>query len=95
MVSTPAGLLASAARRKNPSELGAHICPYSDCGRDFTAKHNLERKLYHMNSHRGIKPYSCGKCGQTFTAPHTRTRHERDTCGIGKPYAKVCPSTVM
>ncbi|KIL58500.1 hypothetical protein M378DRAFT_86432 [Amanita muscaria Koide BX008] len=59
---------ASNKRRKNGAK---HHC--SICNRTLTTKHNLKN---HVNSHRGLKPYKCGKCPYAAASPATTKRHQ-------------------
>ncbi|THU94569.1 hypothetical protein K435DRAFT_798832 [Dendrothele bispora CBS 962.96] len=47
-VASPGTIKAARNRRNNPLERGKHVC--SECGQDFTAKHNLESKLSYSNT---------------------------------------------
>ncbi|KAK7460368.1 hypothetical protein VKT23_009091 [Stygiomarasmius scandens] len=69
-VATDAVVQASRLRRKDPGRKGRFICP--TCGRDFTANHNLK---YHINSHRGKRPYECEHCEKRFGTTHVLKRH--------------------
>ncbi|KAF7336991.1 hypothetical protein MVEN_02135600 [Mycena venus] len=70
-VATDATRRAANARRKDPTKIGAHICPY--CGNDFTALHNLN---YHIKSHLSLKEHPCKDCGQRFGTPQVLKRHK-------------------
>lgn len=78
-------------RRKKPA---LFKCEFKNCDRDFTTKANQKREYStsltlwprittsftdHINSHWGIKPYSCGQCGRGFSVGHARQRHLK-TC---------------
>jgi len=66
---------AAGRRRKK----GGYQCPFRNitgCSAIFTARHNLR---YHINSHRGDKPYRCRKCPYSAASPATMKRH-RSTC---------------
>ncbi|KAK7437035.1 hypothetical protein VKT23_018851 [Stygiomarasmius scandens] len=65
-------------RRKHP---GKHICGI--CGHDFTAAHNLK---HHINSHNGLRKFSCNQCDGVFGTKHVLRRHEL------KKHASICTS---
>ncbi|KAK1231520.1 hypothetical protein PQX77_005352 [Marasmius sp. AFHP31] len=65
---------ASRMRREKPN---IHQCPY--CESTFTALHNLKN---HVNSHLGMKPHTCERCGQSFGTRHVLARHSKKLCGI-------------
>ncbi|KAJ7168590.1 hypothetical protein C8R46DRAFT_237399 [Mycena filopes] len=69
-VTTEASRKAAYARRKHKDQRGAFVC--DDCGRDFTAKHNLKN---HKNSHDSIKRFACDLCGSFFGTKHVLKRH--------------------
>ncbi|KAJ8088503.1 hypothetical protein PM082_022576 [Marasmius tenuissimus] len=71
-VGSPAITRASHMRREKPH---VHHCPH--CESSFTALHNLKN---HVNSHLGIKPHTCGKCGRSFGTRHVLTRHCKKLC---------------
>ncbi|KAJ7649733.1 hypothetical protein FB45DRAFT_997030, partial [Roridomyces roridus] len=67
-VGSAANVNAALLRRKRPAKF-----PCAQCGRMFTARHNLKN---HENAHNGIRPYSCRKgCGGRFTTASTAARH--------------------
>ncbi|PFH48363.1 hypothetical protein AMATHDRAFT_150062 [Amanita thiersii Skay4041] len=63
--------IASKARRKTA---GKFTC--DECGKDFTAKHNLK---HHMDSHFDIKAYNCLLCPYRAATRATLNRHIK-TC---------------
>uniref|UniRef100_A0A0W0EZZ3 C2H2-type domain-containing protein n=1 Tax=Moniliophthora roreri TaxID=221103 RepID=A0A0W0EZZ3_MONRR len=72
-VGSDALLHASMRRReRNPS----YFCPYQGCAASFTAKHNLKN---HLNSHQGIRPFTCKGCHRSFGTKHVLKRH-KNTC---------------
>ncbi|KAJ7712538.1 hypothetical protein B0H16DRAFT_562315 [Mycena metata] len=70
-VATPATVRAAKFRRKKHAVFVCHLC-----GRDFTAKHNLQN---HINSHNSVKKHRCEHCGQSFGTAHVLRRHMK-TC---------------
>ena len=46
--------------------------PCEICGRIFNDPSSLRR---HLNTHRGIKPYSCDDCGKAFSEKKQRDEH--------------------
>ncbi|KAJ7830895.1 hypothetical protein B0H14DRAFT_1188791 [Mycena olivaceomarginata] len=69
-VASPAGVHAANLRRKRPPKFQC-----DDCQATFTTKHNWKN---HLNSHRGIRPHTCGLCGLTFTTSAVKKRHEKN-----------------
>ncbi|KAL0575490.1 hypothetical protein V5O48_006475, partial [Marasmius crinis-equi] len=66
--------ITSASRRRRTKSV-AHKCHY--CNSTFTARHNLKN---HVNSHLGIRPHICQRCGRRFGTKHVLTRHEKKMC---------------
>ncbi|KAE9412831.1 hypothetical protein Angca_003768, partial [Angiostrongylus cantonensis] len=42
-----------------------YVCDWEGCEKTFTTSGLLED---HLNSHKGVKPYSCRSCGISFSA---------------------------
>jgi len=73
-------------------------CDFLNCGRTFTAKHNLQCEFYissyrlmlvlmgllidHLLSHSGIRSFRCGKCEDSFSTPGIANRHRAKCTGI-------------
>lgn len=55
---------------KNPANFECHLCP----NKRFTRKANLDS---HLRTHKNIRPYKCGICGETFTRKSDCDRHEK------------------
>uniref|UniRef100_A0A1Q3F3M2 C2H2-type domain-containing protein n=1 Tax=Culex tarsalis TaxID=7177 RepID=A0A1Q3F3M2_CULTA len=69
-------------KETNPNLL---VCPI--CGVNFKQKAKLN---FHMNRHRGIKPYSCRvKCDASFYSYFVRCNHER-RCGADPLVCTTC-----
>lgn len=51
-----------------------YCCHHNDHNKVFKSKFNFAR---HVNSHIGIKPYICPKCGQSFTQKKSMQTHKR------------------
>ncbi|KAM6497425.1 hypothetical protein JOM56_007898 [Amanita muscaria] len=68
------------AAGKRRKKAGIHQCPFRNagCNATFTARHNLR---YHLNSHRGLKPYKCNKCSYAAASPATTKRHQANCKG--------------
>ncbi|KAF8632386.1 hypothetical protein AX15_001895 [Amanita polypyramis BW_CC] len=84
-LTTPPRIVSESMRKassKRRTRVARHFCPYKNCTSSFTATHNLK---YHMNSHEGIKHYSCKHQGCMFraTAPATAARHAKK-CEYGR-----------
>ncbi|KAL0067706.1 hypothetical protein AAF712_005146 [Marasmius tenuissimus] len=75
-VAKPTVLEASLARRKKEGKYSCHLCSAT-----FTERHGVTN---HLNSHYGIKPHKCTRCGKNFGTTHTRNRHVK-TCRGSKP----------
>ncbi|KAJ8088508.1 hypothetical protein PM082_022581 [Marasmius tenuissimus] len=75
-VAKPTVLEASLARRKKEGKYSCHLCSAT-----FTEKHGVTN---HLNSHYGIKPHECARCGKRFGTTHTRNRHAK-TCRTFMP----------
>ncbi|KAJ8693152.1 hypothetical protein PTI98_010394 [Pleurotus ostreatus] len=69
-VGSPAITAASQNRRRVEARFQ---CQFQDCGKTFTAKHNLDS---HMRAHLDIRPHGCN-CGSTFTAKGDLKRHQK------------------
>jgi uncharacterized Zn-finger protein len=54
------------------------------CGQTFTKRHNLTS---HVNSHYGVKRFSCSLCGKYFSRKTDCQRHEREYCKQRPPSA--------
>lgn len=61
----------AAKRRRRHYEARVFECLI--CSYQLTTKQNLQ---YHIAAHYGKRDHLCGRCGKSFTTPHTRTRHE-------------------
>lgn len=48
-------------------------CPFERCNKNFTSKKLLAD---HINSHTGIKPYSCQECKKTFASQSCFSHHK-------------------
>ncbi|KAM6490197.1 hypothetical protein JOM56_014389 [Amanita muscaria] len=70
-VGSPQIQQAAGKRRKKD---GIYQCQFRNagCNATFTALHNLR---YHLNAHRGLKPYKCSECPFTANSPSTVKRH--------------------
>ena len=55
----------------SPPSLPSHVC--ETCGRGYKSAALLR---YHVNRHRGVRPYVCEVCGKGFTAPGTLHNHK-------------------
>ncbi|KAH3776257.1 oocyte zinc finger protein XlCOF6-like [Dreissena polymorpha] len=62
-------------------------CPFKDCKKVFQQK---EKYQDHMNTHTGIKPYTCAECEREFSNRYTKTRHEKSCLGITEHVCDVC-----
>ncbi|KAM6490191.1 hypothetical protein JOM56_014383 [Amanita muscaria] len=81
-VGSPAIQQAAGKRRKKK---GSFNCQFRNlgCNATFTARHNLR---YHLNSHRGEKPYKCNKgCSYAAASPATMKRHQGSCKAEGNP----------
>ncbi len=56
-------------------------CPYKDCDSVFTRSYNLG---YHINSHKGTKPFLCEICKKYFARKSDCTRHKASIHGERK-----------
>jgi uncharacterized Zn-finger protein len=93
-VATPSVVAASISRRSGKGE-PQFQCPIDGCGTTFTREFNLNRASLaqtrmtlaecissstdHLNSHYGIKPFSCRRpgCSWAFGRAYDRIRHEQ------------------
>ncbi|KIK08855.1 hypothetical protein K443DRAFT_127850 [Laccaria amethystina LaAM-08-1] len=77
VVCSPALLEFTKTRRKKPA---IWKCEFTNCNQDFTTKANQK---HHINSHLGIKPHRCDRCGKGFGVGfgvgHAMKRHLK-TC---------------
>ncbi|KIL56836.1 hypothetical protein M378DRAFT_362039 [Amanita muscaria Koide BX008] len=71
VVGSPQIQQAAGKRRKKN---GIYECTFRNvgCNATFTAPHNLR---YHLNAHRGLKPYECTECSYAAASPTTLKRH--------------------
>ncbi|KAM6490619.1 hypothetical protein JOM56_013962 [Amanita muscaria] len=62
------------AAGKRRTKNGIYQCTFRNagCNATFTARHNLR---YHLNAHRGLKPYECTECSYAATSPTALKRH--------------------
>ncbi|RDX44396.1 hypothetical protein OH76DRAFT_1487119 [Lentinus brumalis] len=78
------GLEDAGAKPKKPK--AQHVCPYEDCSRVYTRKHNLQQ---HINSkHLELRPFKCPAegCKDAFAREHDATRHfQSDHTTLGSP----------
>ena len=49
-------------------------CPFKDYKKVFQQKQKYQD---HMNTHTGIKPYTCEECEREFCNRYTKTSHEK------------------
>lgn len=57
-------------KRKHPSKLGKHICPY--CGRGCAKPSVLQK---HIRAHTGERPFPCAACGFSFKTKSNLYKH--------------------
>lgn len=53
-----------------------NICPFDQCNKDFARKQDMAD---HLNSHTGMKPYSCNRCKRNFSSQSSFSHHKA-TC---------------
>jgi hypothetical protein len=85
-VTTAATEAAALGRRKSNKDQKMYVCGV--CGKELTAKHNLQR---HEKAHYGIKDFKCEWCDRALTTSADLKRHQK-TCKanpelIGQPVA--------
>ncbi|KAJ7613970.1 hypothetical protein FB45DRAFT_260173 [Roridomyces roridus] len=82
VVGSAANVDAAHLRRKRAAKFRCE-----QCGRTFTARHNLNN---HENAHKGIRPFPCKNgCGQRFTTAGTATRHAKTFPAATLPSALI------
>ncbi|XP_060583243.1 oocyte zinc finger protein XlCOF15-like [Ruditapes philippinarum] len=62
-------------------------CPFKDCKLTFNQK---EKYQDHMNTHTGIKPYSCAQCERKFHNRYIKSKHEKSCLGLSVNTCDVC-----
>lgn len=72
-------------KRRNHGEIVMKKCKY--CSRLFKRQRNLEE---HMNTHTGLTPFQCDKCGKAFHTNSSWYKHKRNNCEKGLRERKLC-----
>ncbi|ESK87229.1 zinc finger protein 133 [Moniliophthora roreri MCA 2997] len=73
-----------AAAQAPESSSKRYFCTVPGCGKGYTQRHNLN---YHLNSHKGLKPYVCQECEKGFGSKSDLRRHRKAKtlpCGKSK-----------
>uniref|UniRef100_A0A8D8CRB9 Zinc finger protein 208 n=1 Tax=Culex pipiens TaxID=7175 RepID=A0A8D8CRB9_CULPI len=61
------------------------------CGRTMASFTSLQ---YHMNKHKGLKPYHCSNCPAKYSNPGARNQHEQRCLRRKNPAGKLKPNTL-
>lgn len=84
---TESGLRIHTSRCKGPGESEETLHTCSVCSVSFKGVVQLN---YHMNKHKGVKPFKCRKqCEKTFYSAMTRINHEK-SCGSTGRVCQIC-----
>lgn len=57
-----------------PKSQKSYSCPHTDCTKTFKKPVDLEQ---HMNTHQGIRPFSCNLCSKAYYKKYHLTVHEK------------------
>ena len=67
------------------------VCPFTSCTRKFLTKKKFQD---HVNTHTGVKPFSCTVCSKDFHSRYYKSKHEKVCTGETSTTCEICGKSV-
>ena len=77
-------------RKQQGSKHKRFVCPIANCHQELA---NSNTFRYHMNSHKGLRPYKCPRCDKGFACYQTLIKHKQPCMKLPKKFeCETCGS---